>query len=83
MAVLHEKIAEKLRDFLHKNLAISQIAMMPLAFKDISVKAMSKRKRGGKFSFGKSVADNGLSVHKHGCSINLRLGKQLVKINKW
>ena len=56
---------------------------MPLALKDISVKAMAKRKRGVKFSFDKSVPDNGCSVHKHGFSINLRLGKQLVKIDKW
>ena len=33
-----------------------------IGIEDISVKAMAKRKKGGKFSFGKSVADNGWNM---------------------
>ena len=58
VAVLHEKIANQRRDFLHKKACDLVDNYDAIGIEDISVKAMAKRKKGGKFSFGKSVADN-------------------------
>ena len=54
MAVLHEKIANQRRDFLHKKARYLADRYNAIGIEDISVKAMAKRKNGGKFSFGKS-----------------------------
>ena len=55
-----------------------------IGIEDISVKAMAKRKKGGKFSFGKSVADNGWNMFTNILEYKLAWqGKQLVKIGKW
>ena len=45
---------------------------------------MAKRKKGGKFSFGKSVADNGWNLFTNMLEYKLAWqGKQLIKIDKW
>ena len=45
---------------------------------------MAKRKKGGKFSFGKSVADNGWNMFTNMLEYKLAWqGKQLIKIDKW
>ncbi|XOQ26150.1 MAG: Mobile element protein [Mitsuokella multacida] len=62
VAKLHEKIANQRRDFLHKKARNLVDKYDAIGIEDISVKAMAKRKKGGKFSFGKSVADNGWNM---------------------
>ena len=55
-----------------------------IGIEDIRVKAMAKRKKGGKFSFGKSVADNGWNLFTNILEYKLAWeGKQLVRIDKW
>ena len=62
VAVLHEKIANQRHDFLHKKARDLVDKYDAIGIENISVKAMAKRKKGGKFSFGKSVADNGWNM---------------------
>ena len=84
VAVLHEKIANQRRDFLHKKARYLVDKYDAIGIEDISVKAMAKRKKGGKFSFGKSVADNGWNMFTNILEYKLAWqGKQLVKIDKW
>ena len=56
VAILHEKIANQRLDFLHKKARYLADKYDAIGIEDISVKAMAKRKKGEKFSFGKSVA---------------------------
>ena len=84
VAKLHEKIANQRRDFLHKKARYLVDHYDAIGIEDISVKAMAKHKKGGKFSFGKSVADNGWSLFTNILEYKLAWqGKQLVKIDKW
>ena len=84
VAILHEKIANQRRDFLHKKAHYTADKYDAIGIEDISVKAMAKRKKGGKFSFGKSVADNGWNKFVNILEYKLAWqGKQLVKIDKW
>lgn len=84
VAVLHEKIANQRRDFLHKKARNLVDKYDAIGIEDISVKAMAKRKKGGKFSFGKSVADNGWNMFTNILEYKLAWqGKQLVKVDKW
>ena len=84
VAMLYEKIANQRRDFLHKKARDLVDNYDAIGIEDISVKAMAKRKKGGKFSFGKSVADNGWNMFTNILEYKLAWqGKQLVKIGKW
>lgn len=84
VAVLYEKIANQRRDFLHKKARNLVDKYDAIGIENISVKAMAKRKKGGKFSFGKSVADNGWNMFTNILEYKLAWqGKQLVKIDKW
>ena len=84
VAVLHEKIANQRHDFLHKKARYLADRYDVIGIEDISVKAMAKHKKGGKFSFGKSVADNGWNLFTKILEYKLAWqGKQLVKIDKW
>lgn len=84
VAVLHEKIANQRRDFLHKQARYLADRYDVIGIEDISVKAMAKRKKGGKFSFGKSISDNGWSMFTSMLEYKLAWqGKQLIKIDKW
>ena len=84
VAILHEKITNKRLDFLHKKARYLADKYDAIGIEDISVKAMAKRKKGGKFSFGKSVADNGWNKFVNILEYKLAWqGKQLVKIDKW
>lgn len=84
VAVLHEKIANQRRDFLHKKARYLAGRYDAIGIEDISVKAMAKRKKGGKFSFGKSISDNGWSMFTSMLEYKLAWqGKQLIKIDKW
>ena len=84
VAILHEKIANQRRDFMHKKARYLADKYDAIGIEDISVKVMAKRKKGGKFSFGKSVADNGWNKFVNILEYKLAWqGKQLVKIDKW
>lgn len=84
IAVLHEKVANQRRDFLHKKSRFLVGRYDAIGIEDISLKAMAKHKKGRKFSFGKSVADNGWSLLVQMLSYKLAWqGKPLVKIDKW
>ncbi|WP_455048346.1 RNA-guided endonuclease TnpB family protein [Mitsuokella sp.] len=72
------------RDFLHKKARYLVDHYDAIGIEDISVKAMAKYKKGGKFSFGKSVADNGWNMFTNMLEYKLAWqGKQLIKIDKW
>jgi len=84
VAILHEKIANQRKDFLHKQAKILANKYDAIGIEDISVKSMAKRKKGGKFSFGKSVADNGWNMFINILKYKLLWqGKSLIKIDKW
>ena len=84
VTVLHEKIANQRRDFLHKKARYLADRYDAIGIEDISVKAMAKRKKGGKFSFGKSISDNGWRMFTNILEYKLAWqGKQLIKIDKW
>ena len=84
VAVLHEKIANQRRDFLHKKARYLADRYDAVGVEDICVQAMAKRKKGGKFSFGKSVADNGWNKFVNILEYKLAWqGKTLIKIDKW
>ena len=84
VAILHEKVANQRRDFLHKKARYLADRYDAIGIEDISVKAMAKRKKGGKFSFGKSVTDNGWNMFTNMLEYKLAWqGKQLIKIDKW
>ena len=84
VAMLYEKIANQRRDFLHKKARDLVDNYDAIGIEDISVKAMAKRKKSGKFSFGKSVADNGWNMFTNILEYKLAWqGKQLIKIDKW
>ena len=80
VAVLHEKISNQRRDFLHKKARYLVDRYDAIGIEDISVKTMAKHKKGGKFSFGKSVADNGWNMFTNLLEYKLAWqGKHLVK----
>lgn len=84
LATLYEKITNQRRDFLHKKARCLADRYDAIGIEDISVKAMAKHKKGKKFSFGKSVADNGWNMFINMLKYKLAWqGKQLVRIDKW
>ena len=84
VAIIHEKIANQRSDFLHKKARYLADRYDAVGVEDICVQAMAKRKKGGKFSFGKSVADNGWNLFTNMLEYKLAWqGKQLIKIDKW
>ncbi len=81
---LHEKIANQRNDFLHKTAKDLADRFDCIAVEDISVKAMAKRKKKGRFSFGKSVSDNGWSKFVEMLRYKLAWqGKIFIKVDKW
>ena len=84
VARVHEKVANQRKDFLHKKSCHLANRYDAVGIEDISVKAMAKHKKGGKLSFGKSVADNGWNMFVNMLSYKLAWqGKHLVKVDKW
>lgn len=84
VAKVHEKVANQRKDFLHKKSHHLANHYDVIGVENISVKAMAKRKKGGKLNFGKSVADNGYSMFVNMLVYKLAWqGKQLVKVDKW
>lgn len=83
VAIIHEKIANKRKDFLQKKSKQLADVYDAICIEDISVKQMGKHHRKG-FHFGKSVADNGWGMFTSMLAYKLSWqGKQLIKIDKW
>ena len=84
VAVLHEKVANQHSDFLHKKSRELADNYDAIGVENINVKGMAKHKKGGKFSFGRSLSDNGWSMFIKMLEYKLSSqGKQLIKIDKW
>ena len=84
LAKLHEIIANQRQDYLHKKTRYLADHYDVIGVEDISVKAMAIRKKGRKFSYGKSVADN--SWQRFVSMLQYKLawqGKQLIRVDKW
>lgn len=84
IALLHEKITNQRNDMLHK-LSYRLVNQYDyIGIEDISVKDMAKRKTGGRFSFGKSVANNGWAMFTTMLAYKLSWqGKTLIKVDKF
>ena len=79
VALLHEKIANQRKDYLHKLSRQIANAYDMVCVEDLNMQAMSQA-----MNFGKSVADNAWGMFLRFLDYKLaELGKMLVKINKW
>lgn len=84
IAKLYEKASNQRLDFLHKKAFYLANKYDAIGIEDISVKNMAKRKKGKKYSFGKSVLDNGWCMFTNILKYKLEWqGKQLIKVDKW
>lgn len=78
-ALLHEKIANQRKDYLHKLSRQIANAYDLVCVEDLNMKGMSQT-----FNFGKSVADNAWGMFLRFLDYKLaEFGKKLVKLNKW
>ena len=81
---VYEKVTNRRKDFLQKLSTKLVNAYDAIAIEDLDLKAMAKHKRGGRFSFGKSISDNGWGMFTRMLEYKLEWqGKTLVKIDKW
>jgi putative transposase len=79
IAILHEKIANQRKDFLHKESRKIANSYDLIGVEDLNMKAMSQA-----LNFGKSVADNGWGMFRAFLQYKLReSGKYFVTIDKW
>ena len=79
IAVLHEKVKNQRKDFLHKLSTLTAKKYDMVCVEDLNMKAMSRS-----LNFGKSVHDNGWGIFLTFLSYKLEdRGKVLVKIDKW
>lgn len=79
VALIHEKIANQRKDFLHK--VSHQIAN---EWDAVCIETLDMREMAKELNFGKSVYDNGWGMFTGYLSYKLSdRGKQLVKIDKW
>lgn len=84
IARLHRKIANQRLDLLHKLSYELASKCDVVCVESLDLKAISKRKKGRKFSFGKSVNDNAWGKFLTILEYKLeRQGGQLVKIDKF
>ncbi|MBR1421152.1 MAG: IS200/IS605 family element transposase accessory protein TnpB [Selenomonadaceae bacterium] len=84
LSKIHEKIANRRRDFLHKLSAKLVSEYDLIAIEDLNMQAMSKKKCGKRFSFGKSVSDNGWGMFTQMLEYKSHwMGKSLVKIDRF
>lgn len=81
---VYEKVTNRRKDFLHKLSSRLVNENDAIAIEDLDLQAMAKHKRGGRFSFGKSISDNGWGMFTRMLEYKLDWqGKSLVKIDKW
>jgi putative transposase len=79
IAILHEKIANQRKDFLHKQSRQIANAYDLVGVEDLNMKAMSQA-----LKFGKSVADNSFGMFRTLLKYKLEeQGKYFVTIDKW
>ena len=79
VAKQHEKVANKRKDFLHKQSRTIANSYDAVCIEDISMKNMAQVMR-----FGKSVSDNGWGMFVRMLEYKLEnLGKKLIKIDKY
>lgn len=79
IAILHERIANQRKDFLHKKSRKLATMYDAVVIEDLHMKGMSQA-----LHFGKSVHDNGWGMFTTFLHYKLEeQGKQLVKIDKW
>ena len=84
MSRIYEKVTNRREDFLQKLSTKLVNAYDAIAIEDIDLRAMAKRKRGGRYSFGKSISDNGWAMFTRMLEYKLEWqGKSLVRIDKW
>lgn len=84
LSLVYEKATNQRKDFLQKLSTKLVNAYDAIAIEDLDLKAMAKRKRGGRFSFGKSISDNGWAMFTRMLEYKLEWqGKTLVRIDKW
>ncbi len=84
LSIVYEKVTNRRKDFLQKLSTKLVNAYDAIAIEDLDLKAMAKRKRGRRFSFGKSISDNGWSMLTQMLKYKLGWqGKAFVKIDKW
>ena len=81
---IYEKVTNRRKDFLQKLSTKLVNAYDAIAIEDLDLQSMAKRKRGGRFSFGKSISDNGWAMFTQMLEYKLEWqGKTLVRIDKW
>lgn len=79
VALLHEKIANQRKDFLHKESRKIANSYDAVCIENLNMQAMSQA-----LKFGKSVSDNGWGMFVAYLNYKLQaMGKQLIKIDKW
>lgn len=79
VAKQHEKVANKRKDFLHKQSRMIVNLYDAVCIEDLNMKSIS-----GTLNFGKSVSDNGWGMFARMLEYKLEdLGKILIKINKY
>ena len=79
IAKLHEKIANRRKDFLHKESCRIAESYDAVCIEDLDMKGLSKA-----LNFGKSVHDNGWGMFKSMLKYKLEdRGKKLIVIDKW
>jgi len=79
VAIVHERIANQRKDFLHKKSRQITNAYDCVAIEDLSMKAMQQA-----LNFGKSVSDNAWGMFVAFLAYKLEeSGKKLIKIDKW
>ena len=78
-ALIHEKIANQRRDFLHKQSRQIANAFDAVCIEDLNMKGMAQA-----LNFGKSVSDNSWGMFTRMLGYKLAdQGKQLIKVDKW
>ena len=81
---VYEKVTNRRKDFLHKLSSRLVNENDAIVIEDLDLQAMAKHKRGGRFSFGKSISDNGWGIFTRMLEYKLEWqGKSLIRIDKW
>lgn len=84
LAKKYEKLANQLLDFLNKQSHQLAFKYDLIGIEDIDLRVLAKRKKGRKFSFGKSLQSKGWGKFTHMLEYKLESqGKQLVRVGKW
>lgn len=84
IARLHRKIANQRKDLLHKLSLALAVSCDVVVVEDLDLCAMARRKKGGYYSFGKSVSDNAWGMFLTFLEYKLeRRHGQLVRVDRY